>query len=439
MATGSSTAVRKAREVVRQARNEGAPGAAGTAALHTAPGLVLGDLLRPDVLHGVGLRGIADKVEAGERVTPEEGLWLLTRAPLMALAELANVWRRRYVPEPRVTYVVDTNPNYTNYCDADCLFCAFYRKPGDAEEGYAYDVGELMDLIGRSVERGATTVLLQGGLHDELSFDYYLDVVRAFRERFPDVHPHLWSAPEIGKMREVSGLSYDEIFRELHEAGQRTMPGGGAEILSDRVRARISPKKQSAMEWVEIHRAAHRQGFRTTATMMYGHAEQPADVIEHLEWLRRIQEESRGDGEGRDARRQEGRGAAGPAGTDGAGFTAFIPWSFKSVHTPMEKHFPESPGPSVYLRVLGVSRIYLDNFEHIQASWFSEGKKAGQVALHFGTDDFGGTLIEENVLHEAAHDVETTTEETIELIREAGFTPARRKTPLYDVVEEHGA
>ena len=190
------------------------------------------------------------------------------------------------------------------------------------------------------------------------------------------------------------------------------MPGGGAELLSDRVRARISPKKQSASEWLEIHRAAHRQGLRTTATMMYGHAEQPPDVIEHLECVRMLQD-------------------------DTGGFTAFIPWSYKPGRVPMQGQFAESPGPSVYLRILALSRIYLDNFRHIQASWFSDGKKTGQVALHFGTDDFGGTLIEENVLHEADHNVDTTAEETVAIIREAGFLPARRRTPLYDVVETY--
>jgi cyclic dehypoxanthinyl futalosine synthase len=325
---------------------------------------------------------------------------------------MARIWQRRYNPEPRVTFVIDTNPNYTNFCDADCLFCAFYRKPGDSEEGYAHTVDELMDLVGRSVDRGATTVLLQGGLHDDLPMDYYLDVIRAFVERYPNVHPHLWSAPEIGKMREVSGLTYDEIFAQLYQAGQRTMPGGGAELLSDRVRARISPKKQSATEWLDIHRAAHGQGLKTTGTMMYGHAEQPPDIIEHLECLRALQD-------------------------DTGGFTAFIPWSYKPGHTPMQGQFPEYPGPTVYLRMLALSRVYLDNFAHVQASWFSDGKKAGQAALHFGCDDFGGTLIEENVLYEAGHDVSTTPDETIEIIREAGFTPARRRNPLYDVVETY--
>ena len=397
--------VLKARDRMRRTREDG-----GSAS--PAPGLVLERLLAAGATAGVSLDRIAAKVDAGERVTPEEGLWLLTEAPLLAVGELARIWQRRYNPEPRVTFVIDTNPNYTNFCDADCLFCAFYRRPGDSRDGYAYSVDELMDLIGESIARGATTVLLQGGLYDELPFSYYTDVVKAFRARFPDAHPHLWSAPEIGKMREVSGLSYDEIFAELHRAGQRTMPGGGAELLSDRVRARISPKKQSAGEWLEIHRVAHQAGLRTTATMMYGHAEQPPDVIEHLECLRALQDET-------------------------GGFTAFIPWSYKPGNTPMQGQFPEYPGPTVYLRVLAVSRIYLDNFEHVQASWFSDGKKAGQAALHFGCDDFGGTLIEENVLYEADHDVSTTTAETIEIIREAGFTPARRRTPLYDVVETY--
>lgn len=411
----SAHLVTKARDVVRSARREALTAAQRVEAAAVAPGVVLAGLLR-DGCADVRLEAIRDKVHAGERITPQEGLWLLTEAPLADLGELANVWRYRYNPERRVTFVIDSNPNYTNYCDADCLFCAFYRKPGDAREGWVHSVDELMEVIGGSVRRGATTVLLQGGLFDEIPFDYYLDVVAAFRRRFPDVHPHLFSAPEIGKMREVSGLDYEEIFRRLAEAGLTTMPGGGAELLSDRVRARISPKKQSALEWLEIHRAAHRQGLRTTATMMYGHAEQPADVIEHLECLRRVQDD---------------------AGDVDSGFTAFIPWSYKAPHTPMERQFPDSPGPVVYLRVLAVSRIYLDNVRHVQSSWFSEGKKAGQVALHFGTDDFGGTLIEENVLHQADHDVNTTTEETIALIRESGFDPARRKTPLYDVVETY--
>ncbi len=417
--------VTKASEVMRAERQRLQQDGATVDPAALLPGAVLADLVESGA-DGVQLQTIRDKVNAGARITPQEGLWLLTQAPLIILAELANTWRFRHNPDPRVTFVIDTNPNYTNYCDADCLFCAFYRKPGDEEQGYAHSVDELMGVIGRSVDLGATTVLLQGGLLDAIPFDYYLDVVREFKRRFPTVHPHLYSAPEIGKMREVSGLSYDDIFAALREAGLETMPGGGAEILSDRVRMRLSPKKQSCQEWIEIHKAAHRQGIRTTATMMYGHAEQPADIIEHLECLRRVQDEAGGSDVP----------VAGQV-PSGAGFTAFIPWSYKPSHTPFERQFPDEVGPTVYLRVLAVSRIYLDNIQHIQSSWFSEGKKAGQVALHFGTDDFGGTLIEENVLAEAAHHVKTTTEETVQLIRESGFEPARRGTPLYDVVETY--
>lgn len=416
----ASQVMRAERQRLQQARGERVDVA------ELLPGIVLAELVNSGK-GGVALESIRAKVDGGERITPQEGLWLLTEAPLIVLAELANVWRFRHNPDRRVTFVIDTNPNYTNYCDADCLFCAFYRKPGDNEEGYAYSIDELMGVIGRSVDLGATTVLLQGGLHDAIPFEYYLDVVREFNRRFPNVHPHLYSAPEIGKMREVSGLSYDDILAALREAGLETMPGGGAEILSDRVRMRLSPKKQSCLEWIEIHKAAHRQGLRTTATMMYGHAEQPVDIIEHLECLRRVQDEA-------GIPHADPRVGQAPAG---AGFTAFIPWSYKPGNTPFEGKFPDEVGPAVYLRVLAVSRIYLDNIQHIQSSWFSEGKKAGQVALHFGTDDFGGTLIEENVLAEAAHHVKTTAEETVELIRESGFIPARRASPLYDVVETY--
>ena len=405
--------VAKASQVMRTERDRLQTAAERVDASAVMPGAILADLIAMGAGHG-DLDTIRGKVANAERITPDEGLWLLTQAPLIALAELANVWRFRHNPDPRVTFVIDSNPNYTNFCDADCLFCAFYRKPGNHDEGYSYSIEELMGVIGRSVDLGATTVLLQGGLHDEIPFEYYLEVIREFNQRFPDVHPHLYSAPEIGKMREVTGMSYDDIFAALRDAGLETMPGGGAELLSDRVRMRLSPKKQSCLEWLEIHRAAHRQGLRTTATMMYGHAEQPADIVEHLECLRQVQDDA-----------------------DNDGFTAFIPWSYKPSHTPFEAQFPDEVGPTVYLRVLAVSRIYLDNVQHIQSSWFSEGKKAGQVALHFGTDDFGGTLIEENVLAEAAHHVKTTTEETIQLIRESGFTPARRKTPLFDVVETY--
>jgi cyclic dehypoxanthinyl futalosine synthase len=211
-------------------------------------------------------------------------------------------------------------------------------------------------------------------------------------------------------MSEVSGLSIPEVLQQLWDAGQRTIPGGGAEILVDRVRKRISPKKPDADNWLDVMRAAHEIGYRSTATMMYGHAERDDEIVEHLRKTRALQD-------------------------DTGGFTAFVPWSFKPGNTLLEKKIPESPGPVKYLRIIAVARIYLDNFQHIQASWFSEGKKTGQIALHAGGDDFGGTLIEENVLAEANHHNRTTTGECVALIKDAGYRAVQRTT-LYDHVRE---
>jgi cyclic dehypoxanthinyl futalosine synthase len=377
----------RAGERIKQAQREDA-----------APGVVLEELLAPDATADVRPGEVRRKVEEGERITPQEGLWLLTEAPLIEMGEMAQVWRFRHNPERQVTFVVDTNPNYTNYCDADCLFCAFYRKPGD-NQGYAHSVDHLMKLVNRSVKLGATTVLLQGGLNPDLPLDYYLNVVRAFRERFPEVHPHLWSAPEIGKMSEVSGLGYEEVLAALYEAGQRTMPGGGAEILSDRVRARISPKKQSVLEWLEIHRLAHAQGFKTTATMMYGHAEQAADIIEHLEVIRRLQDET-------------------------GGFTAFITWPFQADGTRLKLR--DDTSPFRYLRVQALARLYIDNIPNIQVSWPTLGPEIGEIALRFGANDFGSVMIEENVVSQAGATFMMTSEEIEHHIRLAGFQPARR-------------
>jgi cyclic dehypoxanthinyl futalosine synthase len=257
-----------------------------------------------------------------------------------------------------------------------------------------------------AVARGATTVLLQGGHNPALPLDYYVDLVRETRRRFPAVLPHFFTASEIQTMAQVSGLPIRDILARLRDAGQRTLPGGGAEILSTRVRQRISPKKGGPEAWLEVHREAHRAGLRSTATMMYGHVEQPDDVLEHLDAVRGLQDET-------------------------GGFTAFVPWSFKPGHTLLEKWIKHYAGPNAYLRMLAVARCYLDNVAHVQASWFSEGKKAGQVALHFGADDWGGTLFEENV-HKAADYVNTIdVEEMVALIGEAGFQPVQRTT-LYE-------
>jgi cyclic dehypoxanthinyl futalosine synthase len=255
---------------------------------------------------------------------------------------------------------------------------------------------------------GATTVLLQGGLNPAIPWEFYPAIVRESRRRWPHITPHFFSAPEIHQMAAVSGLTVRGVLEALHEAGQTTLPGGGAEILARRVRQRVSAKKGGPETWLEVHREAHRAGMRSTATMMYGHVETDAEIVEHFDSIRALQDET-------------------------GGFTAFVPWSYKRGNTPMESRVPHVAGASRYLRVLAAARLYLDNFDHIQASWFGEGKKTGQIALHFGADDFGGTLFEEYVHLATGHLSKVTQPEIETLIREAGFTPAQRTT-LYEVL-----
>ena len=347
---------------------------------------------------------IERKVLGGERLNTEEGVYLLTGAPLLELGALAQIVRDRKTDPKVVTYVIDTNPNYTNVCTVDCHFCAFYRKPGaNAADAYTYDVDGVMRMMDAAHQLGATTVLLQGGLNPEIPWEFYPAIVREARKRYPHITPHFFSAPEIHQMAEVSGKSIRGVLDALYEAGQRTLPGGGAEILAARVRKRISVKKGGPDAWLDVHREAHRAGMRSTATMMYGHVETDAEIIEHLDYIRALQDETKG-------------------------FTAFVPWSYKRGNTPMESKVKHVAGSSRYCRVLAASRLYLDNFDHIQATWFSEGKKTGQISLHFGADDFGGTLFEENVHLATGHLNKTTIAEIETLIREAGFTPAQRST-----------
>ena len=354
--------------------------------------------------------GIERKVAASSRLSREEGLFLLREAPLVALGSLAQEVRFRKNPARTVTFVIDSNPNYTNVCDTDCHFCAFYRKPG-SPEAYTLTVEQVIAKVERAAQMGATTVLLQGGHNADLPLDYYLSLVRAIRERFPQMTPHCFTASEVQTMVKVSGLTLREVLSRLKEAGQSTLPGGGAEILSERVRRRVSPKKGGPEAWLEVHRTAHELGFVSTATMMYGHVETEEDVVEHWENIRALQDQTRG-------------------------FTAFIPWSFKPDNTLLERKFTLRDGPVPYLRMLAASRLYLDNFPHIQASWFSEGKKTGQIALHFGADDFGGTLFEENV-HASANFVNVSTVgEAISLIHEAGFDAAQRNTH-YEILKKY--
>ena len=364
------------------------------------------------------MQRILDKVHDGGRLDAEEGLALLRDAELLDLSTPANAVRERFNPPDRITYVVDTNLNYTNLCDAYCSFCAFYRTDPDDPSAYTYSVEQIMEKIGRAADQGVTTVLMQGGLNDAIPYDYYLDMVRETVRRYPTVMPHFWSAPEIWQMCEVSDKSPKEVMQDLWDAGQRTMPGGGSEILADRVKETVSrfAPKDTWKQWTEIHEAAHEVGFKTTATMMYGHIETDEEVIETLQHIRDVQDAAR-------------------ANENGGGFTAFIPWSYKRDNTALAKHVPVEAGPNRYLRIIAISRLFLDNVPHIQASWFSEGKKTGQIALQFGADDFGGTLFDENVMLAAGFYNRTTEDEVRTMVSDAGFRPAQRLTN-YEIVRE---
>jgi cyclic dehypoxanthinyl futalosine synthase len=354
------------------------------------------------------LETIYTKIQNQVRISPEEGLFILRNAQLLDIGHFANDIRFKKNPEHYITFVVDTNPNYSNICNIDCIFCAFYRHPGE-NGAYTHTVDHMIQKFKEASQKGVTTILLQGGVNPDLPLDYYLEMVERTVKEVPGVTPHFYSTSEIAGMAKVSGNTTREVLKKLWEAGMRTIPGGGAEILSDRIKKKISHLKGRTDEWITIMREAHELGYKTTATMMYGHLEDDEDIIEHLEVIRRLQDEH-------------------------LGFTAFIPWSFKPSNTPLHKIIPTHASSTRYLRMIALSRIYLDNFDHIQASWFSEGKKIGQIALHFGADDFGGTLFEENVHAEADYINKTTTDEVIRLIRDAGFTPAQRTT-LYDIIK----
>ncbi|MEX2116389.1 MAG: CofH family radical SAM protein, partial [Bacteroidota bacterium] len=295
------------------------------------------------------LVSIIQKIRSGLRIDNSEGLFLLRNAELLDLGDLANEIRFRKHPGSRVTFVVDTNPNYTNICNVDCIFCAFYRHPGEAG-AYTHSVDHMIQKFRESAAKGVTTVLLQGGVNPALPFEYYEELVRRTLAEVPGIYPHFFSTSEIIGMSEVSGLPVEGVLKRLWDAGLRSIPGGGAEILSDRVKRKISNKKGTSADWIDVMRTAHRLGYKSTATMMYGHLETDEDIVEHLEHVRSLQDET-------------------------GGFTAFIPWSFKPGNTPLEKIIPQYATPTRYLQMIAFSRIYLDNIPHIQASWFSEGKK----------------------------------------------------------------
>jgi len=339
---------------------------------------------------------ILEKAYHLERIDREEGLALFYKANLLTLAGLAEK-RRFYIhPQRIVTYVVDRNINYTNICVSGCRFCAFYRPPGTSD-GYVISKTALSGKIDETIALGGTQILLQGGLNPDLDFDFYLDLLKYIKENHR-IHIHGFSPPEIFFMAEKSALPLDETIARLKQAGLDSIPGGGAEILCDEVRRQVSPNKCLTNQWLGVMKTAHKQGVRSSATMMCGHLEQPSHILEHLDRIRTLQDDTNG-------------------------FTAFIPWTFQPDNTKIRV---KKAGAAAYLRVLAISRIFLDNIDNIQASWVTQGDKIAQTALFYGANDMGSTMIEENVVSSAGVDFMLSKEELQRIITEAGFQPQQR-------------
>ncbi len=343
------------------------------------------------------------KLETAGRLDGDEALSLFTHAPLLTLGNMAGHVRRRLHTDPIVTYVVDRNINYTNVCLSGCRFCAFYRSP-DHSEAYILSQTGLAQKIEETINLGGTQILLQGGMHPDLHLDDYVALLHFIKKRF-DIHVHGFSPPEIYDLAQKENLTVTNVIETLIDAGLGSIPGGGAEILVDSVRHRISPRKCTADQWLDVMRRAHQLGLRTTATMMFGHVETPKDIIAHLLKIRTLQDET-------------------------GGFTAFIPWTFQPRNTRIEVE----PATAVeYLRVLALSRIVLDNVDNIQASWVTQGAKIAQTALAFGANDFGSTMIEENVVAAAGVHFQLSKEEIIRLIENAGYA-ARQRDCFYNLI-----
>jgi cyclic dehypoxanthinyl futalosine synthase len=352
---------------------------------------------------------ILEKALDGERIGDADAIALLESRDLVAVGRAADELRNRKADPRRITFVIDRNLNYTNVCYTDCEFCAFYRRPGDRREGYLLPKPVIFKKIEETLALGGTALLMQGGHHPDLGVDYYEDLFRSIKARYP-IHLHALSPSEVQHVARRSKLSIAQTLSRLRDAGLDSLPGGGAEILVDRVRKIISPKKTTSSEWLGIMREAHRLGMSTTATMMYGHVETVAERIEHMRRIRELQDETRG-------------------------FRAFISWTFQSDGNRLADRVPRAAMPTSfdYLLTQAVSRMYLDNVDHIQSSWVTQGMKVGQVALQFGADDMGSVMIEENVVSAAGTTHRTSTEDLVRLIRALGKTPVQRDTLYRDV------
>jgi cyclic dehypoxanthinyl futalosine synthase len=356
-----------------------------------------------------GVAEVLEKAVAGERISDDEAIALLESRDLIAVGRAANEIRNRLHDPDKVTFIIDRNLNYTNLCTTDCDFCAFYRPPGDTREGYLLPKPVIFKKIEETLALGGTGLLMQGGHHPDLGIEYYEDLFGSIKERYR-IHLHALSPSEVQHIARRSRLSIPETLTRLRDAGLDSLPGGGAEILVDRVRQIIAPKKTRTNEWLGIMREAHRLGISTTATMMYGHVETLAERVEHMRRIRELQDET-------------------------GGFRAFFSWTFQDDGNRLVELVPAEARPTSfdYLLTQAVSRIYLDNVPHIGSSWVTQGKKIGQVALEFGADDMGSVMIEENVVSAAGTTHRTSAEELAHLIRAIGKTPVQRDTLYREV------
>jgi cyclic dehypoxanthinyl futalosine synthase len=352
---------------------------------------------------------VLDKALSGQRISEADAQVLLRSRDLVAVGKAADELRNRKVDPARVTFVIDRNVNYTNICHTDCDFCAFYRRPGDVREGYLLPKPVIFRKIEETLAIGGTALLMQGGHHPDLGIDYYEDLFRSIKARYA-IHLHALSPSEVQHIARRSRLSIPQTLSRLRDAGLDSLPGGGAEVLVDRVRDIIAPKKTTSAEWLGIMREAHRQGISTSATMMYGHVETLEERVEHMRKIRDLQDEMHG-------------------------FRAFISWTFQSDGNRLSDKVPPERMPTSfdYLLTQAVSRIYLDNVDHIQSSWVTQGIKIGQVALGFGADDMGSVMIEENVVSAAGTTHRATTDDFVRAIRALGKIPVQRDTLYREV------
>ncbi|WP_223067832.1 cyclic dehypoxanthinyl futalosine synthase [Paenibacillus caui] len=355
----------------------------------------------------VAIDSILDKALRGERVNLDEAVVLFESNEVEKLGHAANILMERRYPDPITTFVIGRNINYTNVCDVYCRFCAFYRRPG-SEEGYVLPDEVIFQKIQETIDVGGTEILMQGGTNPNLPFSYYTDLLRNIKKRFPGITMHSFSPAEIQKMKVVSdGLPLEEVVRQIHEAGLDSLPGGGAEILDDRTRRKISRLKGSWTDWMDVMKTAHRIGMNTTATMVIGLGESMEERALHLMRVRDAQDECI------------------QSGFDSEGFLAFIPWTFQPDNTNLKL---ERQTPEEYLKTVAISRIVLDNIKHFQSSWVTMGPEIGRLSLQYGCDDFGSTMIEENVVSSAGATHKVNIESILSIIRSAGKIPAQRNT-----------